>query len=43
MKIYQKALEILIYTVFTAIILGIALIILGLLLAGIQSIYSFLF
>lgn len=43
MKIYQKLLEILIYTVFTAIILGIALIILGLLLAGIQSIYTFLF
>lgn len=43
MKIYQKIFEILIYTVFTAIILGTALIILGLLLAGIQNIYTFLF
>lgn len=43
MKIYQKILEILIYTVFTAIILGLAIVILGLLLAGIQSIYTFVF
>lgn len=43
MKIYQKILEILIYTVFSAIILGLAIVILGLLLAGIQSIYTFVF
>lgn len=43
MKIYQKILEVLIYIVFTAIILGLALMIIGLLFAGIQSIYSFLF
>lgn len=43
MKIYQKLIEILIYTVFTAIILGLAIVILGLLLAGIQSIYTFIF
>lgn len=43
MKTYQKLIEILIYTVFTAIILGLAIVILGLLLAGIQSIYTFIF
>ncbi|WP_326000640.1 hypothetical protein [Staphylococcus pseudoxylosus] len=43
MKVYQKILEILIYTVFAAIILGLAIVILGLLLAGIQSIYTFVF
>lgn len=43
MKIYQKILEVLIYTLFAAIILGLGLIILGLLLAGIQNIYTFLF
>lgn len=43
MNIYQKILEVLIYIVFTAIILGLALMIIGLLFAGIQSIYTFLF
>lgn len=43
MNIFQKLIEILIYIVFTAIILGVSLMILGLLFAGIQSIYSFLF
>lgn len=43
MNIYQKILEVLIYIVFTAIILSLALMIIGLLFAGIQSIYTFLF
>lgn len=42
MKIFQKILEVAIYFVFTAIVLGLGLMILGLLFAGIQSIYSFL-
>ncbi len=43
MKTYRKLLEFIIYTVFTAIIVGISIIILGLMILGIQNIYSLIF
>lgn len=40
MKTYRRLIEFIIYTVFTAIIVGISTIILGLIILGIQNIYS---
>lgn len=43
MKIYRKIIEIIIYTLFTAILLSLGAMIVGLLISGLVSIYSFLF
>ncbi|WP_273544500.1 hypothetical protein [Staphylococcus equorum] len=43
MKAYRKVIEFIIYTVFTAIIVGISTIIFGLMILGIQNIYSLMF